>query len=117
VELLSAALQDGIYLKDTIGIVDEEGQKRLKVGHFFLAINIESFLPLENFKKTAGDIMRGLRNSKKEPGEKHIYTAGEKEYYAEVDRTKKGIALNQSLQQDIKIMKKELNLNNYEFPF
>ena len=116
VELLSAALQDGIYLKDTIGIV-EEGQKRLKVGHFFLAINIESFLPLKNFKKTAGDIMRGLRNSKKEPGEKHIYTAGEKEYYAEVDRKKKGIPLNQSLQQDIKIMKDELDLNNYEFPF
>ncbi len=116
VELLSAALQDGIYLKDTIGIV-ENGQKRLKVGHFFLAINIESFLPLENFKKTAGNIMRGLRNSKKEPGENRIYTAGEKEYDAEIDRKKKGIPLNRSLQADIKTMKDELDLDNYEFPF
>jgi len=66
VEILSAALTDGIFLKDTIGIV-EEGQKRLKVGHFFLAINIESFLPVERFREVAGNIMRGLRNSKKAP--------------------------------------------------
>ncbi|MHA2289621.1 MAG: Ldh family oxidoreductase [Promethearchaeota archaeon] len=116
VELLSAALQDGIYLKDTIGIV-EEGQKRLKVGHFFLAINIESFLPRANFKKTAGNIMRGLRSSKKEPGEDRIYTAGEKEYDAEIDRRKNGVPLNQSLQTDIKIMREELNIDGYDFPF
>ncbi|MBY9002425.1 MAG: Ldh family oxidoreductase [Candidatus Lokiarchaeota archaeon] len=116
VELLSAALTDGIYLKDTIGIV-EKGQKRLKVGHFFLAINIESFLPLSNFEKTAGNILRGLRNSKKEPGQDKIYTAGEKEYIAENARNKSGIPLNKSLQEDIKIMKKELHLDKYKFNF
>ena len=116
VEILSAALQDGIYLKDTIGIV-EDGQKRLKVGHFFLAINIEGFIPLETFKKTAGNIMRGLRSSKKEPSEKRIYTAGEKEYNAEIDRRKNGIPLNQSLQKDIEIMREELNLDKYKALF
>ena len=116
VEILSAALQDGIYLKDTIGIV-EKGQKRLKVGHFFLAINIESFIPLDSFKKTAGNIMRGLRNSNKVPGENRIYTAGEKEYDAENERNKTGIPINKNLQQDIKIMKSELGLDQYKFPF
>jgi LDH2 family malate/lactate/ureidoglycolate dehydrogenase len=116
VELLSAALQDGIYLKDTIGIV-EEGQKRLKVGHFFLAIDIESFLPLEVFKKTAGNIMRGLRSSKKEPGADRIYTAGEKEYDIMTSRGKTGIPLNKSLQEDIKTMREELNLDKYKSLF
>ena len=116
VEILSAALQEGIYLRDTIGIV-EEGQKRLKVGHFFLAINIESFIGINSFLITAGNIMRDLRNSSKEPGEKKIYTAGEKEYYSEVERKKTGIPLNKSLQNDIKIMQKELNLKKYTFPF
>jgi L-2-hydroxycarboxylate dehydrogenase (NAD+) len=116
VELLSAALQNGIYLKDTIGII-ENGQKRLKVGHFFLAIDIEAFLPLNNFKITAGKIMRGLRNSKKEPGKERIYTAGEKEYLAEKDRNMSGIPLNESLQSDIKIMKMELGLEQYKFQF
>jgi len=116
VELLSAALQNGIYLKDTIGIV-ENGQKRLKVGHFFLAINIESFLSIGSFKKTAGNIMKGLRESKKAPGEEKIYTAGEKEFIAEQERLKTGIPINKSLQEDIKIMRKELHLDKYEFNF
>ncbi|MFX1275182.1 MAG: Ldh family oxidoreductase [Promethearchaeota archaeon] len=116
VEILSAALQDGIYLRDTIGIV-EENQKRLKVGHFFLAINIESFLPLSNFTKTAGNIMRGLRSAKKEPGAERIYTAGEKEYIAENERKKIGIPINKNLQHDIITMQKELGLDKYVFPF
>jgi LDH2 family malate/lactate/ureidoglycolate dehydrogenase len=116
VELLSAALQNGIFLRDTLGI-EENGQKRLKVGHFFLAINIESFLPLEIFKHTAGDIMRGLRSAKKEPGAEKIYTAGEKEYEAELEREKLGIPLNESLRNDIKVMQNELSLDQYEFDF
>ena len=115
-EILSSALQDGIYLKDTAGVEDENGQKRLKVGHFFLAINISNFIPVKRFKKNAGNIMRGLRNSKNVPG-KRIYTAGEKEYYAEKEIEKSGIPINKSLQSDIKTMQKDLGLNKYEFPF
>ena len=116
VEILSAALQDGIFLRDTIGIV-EDGQKRLKVGHFFLAINIESFLPLSAFNKTAGEIMRGLRSAKKVPGAERIYTAGEKEHIAGNERMNTGIPINKNLQQDILKMQEELNLSKYNFPF
>lgn len=116
VELLSAALQEGIYLRDTLGIVENE-QKRLKVGHFFLAINLDNFIGIKSFEKTAGNIMRELRGSRKIPGEQRIYTAGEKEYSAEVDKKKTGIPLNKSLQKDIKTMQNELGLNKYKFPF
>ncbi|MFX0081906.1 MAG: Ldh family oxidoreductase [Candidatus Hodarchaeota archaeon] len=116
VELLSAALQNGIYLRDTLG-VEEGGKKRLKVGHFFLAINLESFIGIDSFKITAGDIMRDLRNSPKEPGQERIYTAGEKEYDAEIERRENGIPINKSLQKDIKIMQKELGLDKYRFSF
>jgi LDH2 family malate/lactate/ureidoglycolate dehydrogenase len=116
VELLSAALQEGIYLRDTLGIVEDD-QKRLKVGHFFLAINTESFIGIDSFKKTAGDIMKELRDSRKIPGAERIYTAGEKEYIAEMERRKKGIPLNRSLQNDIILMQNELELTKYKFPF
>jgi L-2-hydroxycarboxylate dehydrogenase (NAD+) len=116
VEILSAALQGGIYLRDTLGI-EENGQKRLKVGHFFLAINPESFIGSDSFKKTAGNIMRGLRGSRKIPNFERIYTAGEKEYIAGIERNKKGIPLNRSLQNDIKVMRDELGLDKYQFPF
>ena len=116
VELLSSALQEGIYLRDTIGI-EEDGQKRLKVGHFFLAINLERFIGIDSFKRTAGNIMKDLRKSPKEPGAKKIYTAGEKEYDAENERKQTGIPINKSLQKDIKFMKEELGLDKYNFSF
>jgi len=115
-EILSSALQDGIYLRDTAG-VNENGQKRLKVGHFFLAININNFLPLERYKEVTGNIMRELRSSKLAPGKKKIYTAGEKEFNAEMDRRKTGIPINKSLQEDIKTMQRELGLDKYNFSF
>ena len=61
--------------------------------------------------------MRELRNSKKAPGAKRIYTAGEKEYYKEIDTKKVGIPLNTSIQEDIKKIQKELKLEEYNFPF
>ena len=115
-EILSSALQDGINLRDTAG-VNENGQKRLKVGHFFLAINISNFLPIERFKEVTGNIMRELRSSKLAPGKKKIYTAGEKEFNSEMDRRKTGIPINISLQKDIKIMQRELGLDKYNFSF
>jgi L-2-hydroxycarboxylate dehydrogenase (NAD+) len=116
VELLSAALQNGIFLRDTLGI-EENGQKRLKVGHFFLAIDTGAFIGKDQFKKTAGNIMRSLRSAKLDPKAEKIYTAGEKEYIAEQNRKRSGIPLNKSLQNDIKIMQKELGLRKYNFDF
>ena len=112
VEILSSALQDGIFLKDTAGIT-EEGQKRLKVGHFFLALNIEAFTSLNKFKKTTGTIMRKLRASKRMPGKDRIYTAGEKEYYCELEREKKGIPVSKSIQEDLIQIINELELYDY----
>ncbi|NHJ25907.1 MAG: Ldh family oxidoreductase [Candidatus Lokiarchaeota archaeon] len=115
-EILSAALQDGVYLKDTAGVM-ENGQLKLKVGHFFLAINIKNFIPLDRFQNITGNIMRELRSSKKAPGAERIYTAGEKEYIDTQERLETGIPLTKSVQEDIKIMQQELSLYNYKFAF
>ncbi|MFX0014402.1 MAG: Ldh family oxidoreductase [Promethearchaeota archaeon] len=109
VEILAGALTGGPFMKD---LTLEKGYK---LGHFFLAINIESFIPLEVFKKIAGNILRELRRSKKAPGESRIYTAGEKEYEMEIERTKKGIPIGSSVLQDLLIIQKELGLDEYSF--
>jgi L-2-hydroxycarboxylate dehydrogenase (NAD+) len=117
VEILSAALQGGSFLKGLLGF-DNEGNKRpYHLGHFFIAINIEEFTELESFKKTTGDILRDLRNSRKAPGCERIYTAGEKEYENWLYRKDKGVPINESLQKDIIALKKELNLTQYSFSF
>jgi L-2-hydroxycarboxylate dehydrogenase (NAD+) len=116
VEILSAALQGGAFLKDLVGM--ENGKKvPYRLGHFFIAIDISAFIDLEDFKKTTGDILRALRASKKMPGAERIYTAGEKEYLAWLYRKDKGVPVNAALQNDMIQLKRELGLDKYSFEF
>ncbi|MCG8573121.1 MAG: Ldh family oxidoreductase [Spirochaetes bacterium] len=116
VEILSAALQGGSFLQMLSGFKD--GKKApYHLGHFFIAINIESFSEVNDFKKTSGDILRALRKSKKMPGADRIYTAGEKEHEIWLDRKDTGVPVNASLQEDIKTLINELNITGYQFPF
>lgn len=55
-----------------------------------MAINIEAFRPLEEFKKQVGDVCRALRAAKKAPGAQRIWTCGEKEHYTGLERETKG---------------------------
>lgn len=117
VEILSAALQGGSFLKGLLGFDENNKPMPYHLGHFFMAVDISAFTDLEAFKKTTGDILRALRSSRKAPGHDRIYTAGEKEYLAWLDRKDKGVPINEALQKDIIALKKDLNLSKYHFPF
>ena len=100
VEILSAALQSGLFLKALDG-KDEEGKIRpYHLGHFFIAIDTEAFMGAEAFKKTCGDILRDLRGSEKAPGQERIYTAGEKEYDVWMYRKDKGVPVTEAVQKE-----------------
>jgi len=117
VEILSAALQQGAFLKALNGI-DANGKKTpYHLGHFFIAIDISAFVELDKFRKTTGDILRELRASTRAPSQNRIYTAGEKEYLAWLARKDTGVPLNDSLKKTIKTLKEEYKLDSYEFNF
>lgn len=116
VEILSAALQAGSYMKMLSGF--SNGKKvPYCLGHFFVAIDVEGFAGIESFKKTTGDILRELRASKKMPGQDRIYTAGEKEHLIWLERKDTGVPINPEVQKEIIQMRDEAGLKNYEFPF
>ena len=117
VEVLSAALQGGSFLKQLTGF-DKDGRKvPYRLGHFFMAVNIEAFTGLADFKQATGGILRQLRASKKAPGRDRIYTAGEKEYLAWLERKDKGVPVGRKLQEEMLVMRDELGLTRYRFPF
>ena len=116
VEVLSAALQGGSFLKDLNGF-DEDGNRiPYPLGHFFIAINIDAFLGIEIFKKIAGSIMRDLRNSEIAPGEERIYTAGEKEWVAWNYRKDHGCPVPKVLQDQMIELRDRWELD-YGFPW
>lgn len=116
VEILSAALQGGAFMKGLLGM--ENGKPvPYKLGHFFIAIDVEAFIGLDEFKKTTGDILRDLRNSDRAPGCERIYTAGEKEHLAWLYRKDKGVPVGEALQKQMIQLKSELGLDQYHFEF
>ena len=116
VEILSSALQQGAYLKQLCG-ADAHGRPvPHALGHFFMAIDIECFTDLASFKKTTGNILRGLRASQKMPGAERIFTCGEKEYLTWREREAKGVPVDPVIQKQLCAMRDELRLS-YSFPF
>ncbi len=117
VEILCAALQNGIFLKELEG-KDENGNIRpYHLGHFFIVINPDFFMGIDSFKKTAGEILRQLRGSLKAPGEERIYTAGEKEYDVWMYRKDKGVPVTEAVQKEFIQVRDEYGLTQFRFPF
>nr|MDA3849653.1 Ldh family oxidoreductase [Spirochaetaceae bacterium] len=116
VEILSAALQDGAYLKALNGFDDQGNRIPYPLGHFFIAIDTKAFMGEETFRRVAGNILRDLRASEKAPGEDQIYTAGEKEYIAWQYRKEHGCPVPPALQQVMDELRQRFSMN-YSFPW
>jgi L-2-hydroxycarboxylate dehydrogenase (NAD+) len=117
VEILSASLCEGVFLKDLLGFAPDGSRRPYMLGHFFLAINIEHFIPLEVSKRITGGIMRALQSSRKEPGQDRIYVAGEKEYEMERIARERGVPVNRNLRLELQTMRDELGIAGYEAYF
>ena len=117
VEILSAALSGGPFMKDLLGFAPDGSRRPYMLGHFFLAIDVEHFVPLDVFRRITGEIMRALQNSRKAPGQERIYVAGEKEYEKEQTIRERGIPVNPNLRRELQIMRDELSIPGYEAYF
>ena len=111
VETLSAALQAGTFLKALKGIGTNGERLPYHLGHFFIAIDINAFIEPSDFKKTAGDILRELRASRKAVGQERIYTAGEKEYLAWLERKEKGVPLGEAVVKTLVSVRDEYKID------
>lgn len=117
VEIFSAAFQNGAYLS---GLHDTDAQGNthfLRIGHFFLAINVDNFIPLPEFKKITGDMMRELRSSQLAPDQKRIFTAGEKEYENTLFVLENGVEVAPGVQKALIKLRQELNLPDHNLGF
>jgi L-2-hydroxycarboxylate dehydrogenase (NAD+) len=108
VEILSASLPSGSYLKALTGV---------NLGHFFLAIDISAFTELNEFKRITGEILHSLRSARRAPGAVRVYTAGEKEYLTSLERKEKGIPVTRGVQTELLKMRDELGLIKHDLPF
>ena len=112
VEILSAALQQGAFMKMLTGFSDGKPVP-YPLGHFFIVIDINAFTDVDSFKKTTGNILRELRASKKMQGHDRIYTAGEKEFETWKARKDSGVTFSDQLLEEFRGLCKSYDLMEY----
>jgi LDH2 family malate/lactate/ureidoglycolate dehydrogenase len=117
VEILSASLCGGVFMKDLLGFAPDGSRRPFMLGHFFLAIDIEHFIPLEISNFITGQIVHNLQAAGKAPGQERIYVAGEKEHEQEVLVCQRGIPVNRNLRRDLQSMRNELAIQGFEACF
>lgn len=116
VEILSAALCSGSYLKMLTGFDEKGNRQPYHLGHFFIVIDPEAFMGLEAFKQICTDILKQLRNSAKAKGQNRIYTAGEKEYLVWQQRKDLGVPVGTDVQKELIEVRNMYGLP-FTFPF
>jgi L-2-hydroxycarboxylate dehydrogenase (NAD+) len=117
VEILSASLCGGMFMKDLLGFAEDGSRRPYMLGHFFLAVDIEHFVPLDVSRRITGQIMRALQHSRKAPGQDRIYVAGEKEYEKEKLIRQQGVPVDRNLRRELQIVRDELGISGYEAYF
>jgi len=107
VDILSGVLPGAGYANH-IYLKDEQGNsKPANVGHFFGALRVDGFRPVDEFKATMDDLIRRLRATPTAVGHNRIYIHGEKEYEIEDDRQLNGVILHPKVEADLKALAEE----------
>ena len=103
--LPGAGFAAGVYLKD-----DDGSPWPANIGHFFGALKIDSFRPLDEFEESMDDMVRALKTSAKAQGQERIFIHGEKEWEATDERKRLGIPLHPKVVSDLRTLGEELGV-------
>jgi L-2-hydroxycarboxylate dehydrogenase (NAD+) len=110
VDILCGVLSGSGYLNLLYPKTPEGKPLPSLVAHFFGAIRIDFFRPLEEFKSDMDDLIRRLKNSAKAEGKERIFIHGEKEFELEEKYRREGIPLYYKVYEDLKAIATEVGV-------
>jgi len=111
VDILAGLLSGSGYGKNVHSMY-KDMKNPADVGHFFICINIEAFMPKEIFYNKIKKMKEEIKSSKKRQGVDEIRIPGEKKAKTRAERLKEGIQLGNDVIEELKALAKE---NNLEF--
>jgi L-2-hydroxycarboxylate dehydrogenase (NAD+) len=80
----------------------KDGKHTARTGHFFGAVNIEAFRPLDEFEKDMDELLNQLKSSPKAKGQDRIYIQGEKEFEMAEKNAREGVPLMEPVVDGLK---------------
>ena len=100
----------GVLSGSSASILKESTPGTRSTDYFFGALRIDSFLPVEDFKKSMDEMIEAFEALPTLPGVKKIYVAGGYEAEIEKDRKANGIPLHPSVVVSLQELAKELDI-------
>ncbi|MFO7996762.1 MAG: Ldh family oxidoreductase [Dehalococcoidia bacterium] len=80
------------------------------IGHFFMAINIENYMSIDDFKERMDTMVRTTKESNKAPGVDRIYMPGEIEHEKSIELRKTGITLTAAVVNELNDLAESLGI-------
>ncbi|HSN39785.1 MAG TPA: Ldh family oxidoreductase [Burkholderiales bacterium] len=107
--MLAGTLNGAAMGKDVVDF-NADDTTPTNTGHVIVAINVEAFQPVAEFKKSVDVLVRDIRNSKRLPGVDRIHIPGEGSHAARADRLKHGVPLPEALLKALAQLAGELRI-------
>jgi len=107
--LLAGTLNGAAMGKDVVDF-NADDTTPTNTGHVIVAINVEAFQPVADFKKSVDALIRDIRASQRLPGVDRIRLPGEGSRAARADRMKNGIPLAAPLAASLGALAAELKI-------
>lgn len=110
-DILSGILGNSTGGIDVQSLYNLNTDKKFGAGHFFLAIKIDNFVPIDRFKHRIDKRIKEIKNSSKKEGVKQIYLPGEIEFKNKEINLRNGIPLAEEVIEDLRKTAEELGIN------
>ena len=107
--LLAGTLNGAAMGRDVVDF-NADDTSMTNTGHAIVAINVEAFQPVAEFKRRVDALVRDLRGSERLPGVDRIRLPGEGSRAARADRAKNGIPLSPPLAASLDQLAGELKI-------
>ena len=84
---------------------------RQDVSHTFLAVDIEWFMPLAEYRRRLGDLARDIKTSKLRPGFKEVLVPGELEHRRVEEKRRSGVPLDAAVFAELAELARDLGIS------
>jgi LDH2 family malate/lactate/ureidoglycolate dehydrogenase len=107
--LLAGTLNGAAFGKEVIDFV-KEPEKTANTGHAVLALSIEAFAPVDEFKRQVDVALRTMRGAQRLPGIERIWLPGEQSHRKRLERGKSGVPMPKALRASLDATARDLGI-------
>jgi L-2-hydroxycarboxylate dehydrogenase (NAD+) len=107
--LLAGTLNQAAMGRDVVDFNADDGTPT-NTGHAIVAISLEAFGGVPEFKRSVDALVRDIRGSRRLPGVERIWLPGEQSHAKRIERSKLGVPMPEALLASLKTLATELHI-------